>query len=218
MFFYRCLVFCSNPTVTHSLSAQTFSSCLAFHLTFLLNFWEKLRCFMFALFGIWSIKSISHDLMWGLTQTLIVRFTIPSVLCCYQGLKPQSFRNPYDVPRSHLLDHLSRMRRNLLNTTVCSLRGQDSGKSLSFSLTWGENFNHSRKDFHLRIKCRCLLLCLVIFFFSIIFRPAPQRANCPNGKLPGLPQSCPSAASRCRPRTAQTPAHVRKPLQTRQEG
>lgn len=45
-----------------------------------------------------------------------------------QGLKPQSFRNPYDIPRSHLLDQLSRMRRNLLNTSVCNLRGQDSGR------------------------------------------------------------------------------------------
>ncbi|KAM3861732.1 integrator complex subunit 6 [Diretmus argenteus] len=42
-----------------------------------------------------------------------------------KSLKPQSFRNPYDIPRSHLLDQLSRMRRNLLNTTACSLRGQD---------------------------------------------------------------------------------------------
>lgn len=47
----------------------------------------------------------------------------------HQGLKPQSFRNPYDIPRSHLLDQLSRMRRNLLNTSVCNLRGQDSGRS-----------------------------------------------------------------------------------------
>uniref|UniRef100_A0A3B5AFQ8 Integrator complex subunit 6 n=1 Tax=Stegastes partitus TaxID=144197 RepID=A0A3B5AFQ8_9TELE len=43
-----------------------------------------------------------------------------------KGLKPHSFRNPYDIPRSHLLDQLSRMRRNLLNTGVCTLRGQDS--------------------------------------------------------------------------------------------
>ncbi|XP_056145444.1 integrator complex subunit 6 [Lampris incognitus] len=42
-----------------------------------------------------------------------------------KNLKPQSLRNPYDIPRSHLLDQLSRMRRNLLNTSVCSLRGQD---------------------------------------------------------------------------------------------
>ncbi|XP_068423153.1 integrator complex subunit 6 [Clinocottus analis] len=43
-----------------------------------------------------------------------------------KALKPQSFRNAYDIPRSQLLDQLSRMRRNLLNTGECSLRGQDS--------------------------------------------------------------------------------------------
>lgn len=52
------------------------------------------------------------------------------VSCPLQGLKPKSFRNPYDIPRSHLLDQLSRMRRNLLNTSVCTLRGQDSGRTL----------------------------------------------------------------------------------------
>uniref|UniRef100_A0A3Q3SQW9 Integrator complex subunit 6 n=1 Tax=Mastacembelus armatus TaxID=205130 RepID=A0A3Q3SQW9_9TELE len=41
-----------------------------------------------------------------------------------KGLKPQSFRNPYDVPRSHLLDQLSRMRRNLLNTSCALLNLQ----------------------------------------------------------------------------------------------
>lgn len=56
-----------------------------------------------------------------------------ALLWHHQGLKPQSFRNPYDIPRSHLLDQLSRMRRNLLNTSVCNLRGQDSGRSLSIS-------------------------------------------------------------------------------------
>uniref|UniRef100_A0A674BIY9 Integrator complex subunit 6 n=1 Tax=Salmo trutta TaxID=8032 RepID=A0A674BIY9_SALTR len=34
-----------------------------------------------------------------------------------KSLKPQGFRNAYDIPRMHLLDQLSRMRRNLLSTT-----------------------------------------------------------------------------------------------------
>ncbi|XP_045062705.1 integrator complex subunit 6-like isoform X2 [Coregonus clupeaformis] len=41
-----------------------------------------------------------------------------------KSLKPQGFRNAYDIPRMHLLDQLSRMRRNLLGTS-CLLRGQD---------------------------------------------------------------------------------------------
>ncbi|MCI4378016.1 hypothetical protein PGIGA_G00210150 [Pangasianodon gigas] len=42
-----------------------------------------------------------------------------------KALKPQGLRNPYDVPRIQLLDQLSRMRRNLLNTSMCVLKGQD---------------------------------------------------------------------------------------------
>ncbi|TSQ01588.1 Integrator complex subunit 6 [Bagarius yarrelli] len=42
-----------------------------------------------------------------------------------KALKPQGLRNPYDIPRNQLLDQLSRMRRNLLNTSMCVLKGQD---------------------------------------------------------------------------------------------
>ncbi|KAK5860676.1 hypothetical protein PBY51_022137 [Eleginops maclovinus] len=57
-----------------------------------------------------------------------------------KGLKPQSFRNPYDIPRSHLLDQLSRMRRNLLNTTVCTLRGHDSDQLHSVPIAQMGNY------------------------------------------------------------------------------
>uniref|UniRef100_A0A669CFM7 Integrator complex subunit 6 n=1 Tax=Oreochromis niloticus TaxID=8128 RepID=A0A669CFM7_ORENI len=55
-------------------------------------------------------------------------------------LKPQSFRNPYDIPRSHLLDQLSRMRRNLLNTSVCTLRGHDSDQLHSVPIAQMGNY------------------------------------------------------------------------------
>uniref|UniRef100_A0A671XUI9 Integrator complex subunit 6 n=1 Tax=Sparus aurata TaxID=8175 RepID=A0A671XUI9_SPAAU len=57
-----------------------------------------------------------------------------------KGFKPQSFRNPYDIPRSHLLDQLSRMRRNLLNTSVCNLRGQDSDQLHSVPIAQMGNY------------------------------------------------------------------------------
>ncbi|XP_046902200.1 integrator complex subunit 6 isoform X2 [Hypomesus transpacificus] len=41
-----------------------------------------------------------------------------------KSVKPQGFRNAYDIPRSHLLDQLSRMRRNLLKGSLV-LTGQD---------------------------------------------------------------------------------------------
>lgn len=57
-----------------------------------------------------------------------------------KGLKPQSFRNPYDVPRSHLLDQLSRMRRNLLITGVSALRGHDSDQLHSVPIAQMGNY------------------------------------------------------------------------------
>ncbi|TMS06192.1 Integrator complex subunit 6 [Larimichthys crocea] len=57
-----------------------------------------------------------------------------------KGLKPLTFRNPYDIPRSHLLDQLSRMRRNLLNTSVCNLRGQDSDQLHSVPIAQMGNY------------------------------------------------------------------------------
>ncbi|CAI5655342.1 integrator complex subunit 6 [Oreochromis niloticus] len=57
-----------------------------------------------------------------------------------KSLKPQSFRNPYDIPRSHLLDQLSRMRRNLLNTSVCTLRGHDSDQLHSVPIAQMGNY------------------------------------------------------------------------------
>ncbi|XP_042196829.1 integrator complex subunit 6 isoform X2 [Callorhinchus milii] len=40
-------------------------------------------------------------------------------------VKPQTYRNAYDIPRRSLLDQLTRMRSNLLKTTQRLIRGQD---------------------------------------------------------------------------------------------
>ncbi|XP_030223344.1 integrator complex subunit 6 isoform X1 [Gadus morhua] len=42
-----------------------------------------------------------------------------------KSMKPQSYRNAYDIPRRNLLDQLSRMRSNLLRSTQKLIRGQD---------------------------------------------------------------------------------------------
>ncbi|KAM4700517.1 integrator complex subunit 6 isoform 2-T2 [Discoglossus pictus] len=42
-----------------------------------------------------------------------------------KDLKPQTFRNAYDIPRTNLLDHLTRMRANILKSTRRFLKGQD---------------------------------------------------------------------------------------------
>ncbi|XP_054647289.1 integrator complex subunit 6 isoform X1 [Dunckerocampus dactyliophorus] len=42
-----------------------------------------------------------------------------------KDVKPQSYRNAYDIPRRNLLDQLTRMRSNLLRTSQKLIRGQD---------------------------------------------------------------------------------------------
>ncbi|XP_077584703.1 integrator complex subunit 6 [Stigmatopora nigra] len=73
-----------------------------------------------------QLQSISNDAPPPLLELNPKEFQGFHLALLNKGLKPQSFRNPYDIPRSHLLDQLSRMRRNLLNTTVCTLRGCDA--------------------------------------------------------------------------------------------
>nr|XP_057918824.1 integrator complex subunit 6 isoform X2 [Doryrhamphus excisus] len=42
-----------------------------------------------------------------------------------KDVKPQGYRNAYDIPRRNLLDQLTRMRSNLLRTSQKLIRGQD---------------------------------------------------------------------------------------------
>uniref|UniRef100_A0A3P9MJF9 Integrator complex subunit 6 like n=1 Tax=Oryzias latipes TaxID=8090 RepID=A0A3P9MJF9_ORYLA len=42
-----------------------------------------------------------------------------------KDVKPQAYRNAYDIPRRNLLDQLTRMRSNLLRTSLRLIRGQD---------------------------------------------------------------------------------------------
>lgn len=46
---------------------------------------------------------------------------------CPQDVKPQAYRNAFDIPRRNLLDHLTRMRSNLLQKFQKRIRGQDDG-------------------------------------------------------------------------------------------
>lgn len=57
-----------------------------------------------------------------------------------KALKPQNLRNPYDIPRMHLLDQVTRMRRNLLNPGFCILRGQDQDQLHSVPIAQMGNY------------------------------------------------------------------------------
>ncbi|KTG31770.1 hypothetical protein cypCar_00016460, partial [Cyprinus carpio] len=56
-----------------------------------------------------------------------------------KDLKPQAYRNAYDIPRRNLLDQVTRMRSNLLRTTQKLIRGQDDAKKKLLYIVSGIN-------------------------------------------------------------------------------
>ncbi|XP_069061545.1 integrator complex subunit 6 [Pleurodeles waltl] len=62
-----------------------------------------------------------------------------------KDLKPQTFRNAYDIPRTNLLDHLTRMRNNLLKCTRRFLKGQDEDQVHSIPIAQMGNYQEYLK-------------------------------------------------------------------------
>nr|XP_006632944.1 PREDICTED: integrator complex subunit 6-like [Lepisosteus oculatus] len=60
-----------------------------------------------------------------LTDINLKEFAGFQIALLNKDLKPQAYRNAYDIPRRNLLDQLTRMRSNLLRTTQKLIRGQD---------------------------------------------------------------------------------------------
>ncbi|XP_037749156.1 integrator complex subunit 6 isoform X6 [Chelonia mydas] len=63
-----------------------------------------------------------------------------------QELKPQTFRNAYDIPRRNLLDHLTRMRSNLMKITRRFLKGQDEDQVHSVPIAQMGNYQEYLKQ------------------------------------------------------------------------
>ncbi|XP_065486326.1 integrator complex subunit 6 isoform X3 [Caloenas nicobarica] len=63
-----------------------------------------------------------------------------------QDLKPQTFRNAYDIPRRNLLDQLTRMRSNLLKSTRRFLKGQDEDQVHSVPIAQMGNYQEYLKQ------------------------------------------------------------------------
>ncbi|KFP24812.1 Integrator complex subunit 6, partial [Colius striatus] len=63
-----------------------------------------------------------------------------------KDLKPQAFRNAYDIPRRNLLDQLTRMRSNLLKSTRKFLKGQDEDQVHSVPISQMGNYQEYLKQ------------------------------------------------------------------------
>ncbi|KAJ8266934.1 hypothetical protein GJAV_G00136350 [Gymnothorax javanicus] len=86
----------------------------------------------------WSALSLAHrrdfkQLLQGITGEAPLRLTDINfkefsgfqIALLNKDLKPQAYRNAYDISRQNLLDQLTRMRSNILRSTQKLIRGQD---------------------------------------------------------------------------------------------
>ncbi|XP_049622617.1 integrator complex subunit 6-like isoform X3 [Suncus etruscus] len=71
------------------------------------------------------LKEITEESSPRLTELNTKEFPSFQVGLLNKDLKPQTYRNAYDIPRSGLLDQLTRMRSNLLKKTHKHIVGQD---------------------------------------------------------------------------------------------
>ncbi|XP_040281978.1 integrator complex subunit 6 isoform X2 [Bufo bufo] len=63
-----------------------------------------------------------------------------------KDLKPQTFRNAYDISRTNLLDHLTRMRANLLKSSRRFFSGQDEDQIHSIPIVQMGNYQEYLKN------------------------------------------------------------------------
>ncbi|XP_031645657.1 integrator complex subunit 6 isoform X1 [Oncorhynchus kisutch] len=71
------------------------------------------------------LQGITGEMSLRLADINFKEFAGFQIALLNKDLKPQAYRNAYDIPRRNLLDQLTRMRSNLLRTTQKLIRGQD---------------------------------------------------------------------------------------------
>ncbi|XP_033868359.3 integrator complex subunit 6-like isoform X2 [Acipenser ruthenus] len=91
------------------------------------------------------LKGITGEAPHVLQELNMKEFTGFQIGILNKDLKPQSFRNAYDIPRRSLLDHLSRMRFNLLKAAQGLLKGQDEDQLHSIPIAQMGNYQEFLK-------------------------------------------------------------------------
>ncbi|XP_005990420.1 integrator complex subunit 6 isoform X1 [Latimeria chalumnae] len=71
------------------------------------------------------LQGITGEAPLRLAEINVKEFAGFQIAFLNKDLKPQTYKNAYDIPRQNLLDQLTRMRTNLLKTTQKHIRGQD---------------------------------------------------------------------------------------------
>nr|XP_020825630.1 integrator complex subunit 6 isoform X1 [Phascolarctos cinereus] len=92
------------------------------------------------------LQGINEEVPHRLLDLNMKEYTGFQVALLNKDLKPQTFRNAYDIPRRNLLDHLTRMRSNLLKTTRKYLKGQDEDQVHSVPIAQMGNYQEYLKQ------------------------------------------------------------------------
>ncbi|XP_078415550.1 integrator complex subunit 6-like isoform X1 [Cetorhinus maximus] len=91
------------------------------------------------------MMGITGELPYRLLDLNVKEFAGFQVGILNKDLKPQSYKNAYDIPRRNLLDQLTRMRLNLLKTAHAPLKGQDEDQVHSVPIAQMGNYQEFLK-------------------------------------------------------------------------
>ncbi|XP_048396463.2 integrator complex subunit 6 isoform X2 [Stegostoma tigrinum] len=91
------------------------------------------------------MMGITGELPYRLMDLNVKEFAGFQIGILNKDLKPQSYKNAYDIPRRSLLDQLTRMRLNLLKTTHAPLKGQDEDQVHSVPIAQMGNYQEFLK-------------------------------------------------------------------------
>ncbi|XP_072370308.1 integrator complex subunit 6 isoform X1 [Scyliorhinus torazame] len=91
------------------------------------------------------MMGITGELPYRLLDLNVKEFAGFQIGILNKDLKPQSYKNAYDIPRRNLLDQLTRMRLNLLKTVHAPLKGQDEDQVHSVPIAQMGNYQEFLK-------------------------------------------------------------------------
>ncbi|XP_056418010.1 integrator complex subunit 6 isoform X2 [Hyla sarda] len=86
------------------------------------------------------LQEITGEMPQRMLELNVKEFAGFQIALLNKDLKPQTFRNAYDISRTNLLDHLTRMRANLLKSSRKVFSGQDEDQIHSIPIVQMGNY------------------------------------------------------------------------------
>lgn len=92
------------------------------------------------------LQEITGEMPQRMLELNVREFAGFQIALLNKDLKPQTFRNAYDISRSNLLDHLTRMRANLMKSSRRFFSGQDQDQLHSIPIVQMGNYQEYLKN------------------------------------------------------------------------